>query len=87
MAKFGYTPGFANNNRCSHGNHCTLSPAEIKAHSLAVQTIVDRCDRLHKAEQNFSANRDSGSVWVRGGADQLSQWTVTVGVSTYRGAL
>jgi len=83
-AKFGFTPGFANNNRCPHGNHCTLSPDEIKAHSTAVQVPVDECPRMREAEQNASPSRTSLTVWIRGNAKHQSVWTVTAPIETYK---
>jgi predicted acylesterase/phospholipase RssA len=83
-ARFGFTPGFANNNRCSHGNHCKLSPDEIKAHSTVVQVPVDECSRMRMAEENAPPNRTSLTVWVRGNAKHQSIWTVTAPIEKYK---
>jgi hypothetical protein len=81
--RFGFTPGFANNNRCSKGQRCTMSPAEIKAHSQQTQVPVDECARMRVAEVNYSLSKNSLTVWIRGKADHQGLWTVTVPVETY----
>lgn len=82
-AKFGWTPGFANN-RCSHGSHCHMSPEEIKAHSESITTSVGECDHMRMVEKNFSANHSSAAITIRGKAAHESLWTVTVPISTYK---
>ena len=84
LDKFGFTPGFANNNRCPKKTRCTLSPAEIRAHSQAVTVPVEECARMRMAEKNYSPSRNSLTVWIRGKADHQSIWTVTVPIETYK---
>jgi hypothetical protein len=82
--KFGWTPGFSNNNRCSKGNHCHLDAAEIQAHSEAITTSVDECKRMRMGEKNFSPNHSSAIITIRGNTPHESLWTVTVPISTYK---
>jgi hypothetical protein len=83
-ALIGWTPGFSNNNRCSHGNRCTLSPDEIKSHSQAITIPFEECSRMRMVEKNFSSSRNSLSVWIRGKATHESLWTVTAPIQTYK---
>jgi predicted acylesterase/phospholipase RssA/WD40 repeat protein len=81
--RFGFTPGFANS-RCSKGQHCTLSPVEIKTHSQEIEVPVEECARMRMAEINYSPGKNSLTVWIRGKANHQSVWTVTVPLETYK---
>jgi hypothetical protein len=82
VAKFGWTPRFAYN-RCSADQRCTVSPDEIKAHSEAVTVPIQECARMRMVDKNFSNNKNSLIVWIRGKADHPSLWTVTAPIETY----
>jgi predicted acylesterase/phospholipase RssA len=82
--QFGWTPGFANNNRCPKGSRCMLSPSEIKAHSEAATVPMEECSRMRMVEKNYSNSRNSLTVWIRGKAGHESLWTVTAPVETYK---
>jgi hypothetical protein len=82
--KFGWTPGFANNNRCPADSRCVIAPDEVKKHSTSVRVPVDRCRFMSAGEDvNYSANSTSLSLTVRGNADADTLWSVVVPTQTY----
>lgn len=85
MDTFGWTPNFSNNNRCPADARCKLSPDEIKAHSERVLVPLDRCSLMKMGEDyNFSPDQNAFAVTIRGSADAVSLWSVTVRKQTYR---
>ena len=82
--KFGWTPGFANNNRCSAGARCKISPDEIKKQSTPVRVAVDRCSSMYMGQDaNYSPDGTSMSISILGEADAESLWSVVVPTQTY----
>jgi hypothetical protein len=85
VAKFGWTPGFASNSRCSAGSHCTIFPAEIKAHAKAIE-IVDGSGCIHLtlgSDVNMSADSAKLSVSIKGKSDTEALFSVVANVQTY----
>lgn len=83
-AKFGWTPGFANNNRCPANSRCHLSPDEIKAHSTKNNVVVDNCKSMSAGEDvNYLPDYSGLSLTIRGQADQETLWSVVARTQTY----
>ena len=83
-AKFGWTPGFANNNRCPADARCRLSPDEIKAHSSKVEIASDGCTSMYAGDDaNYSPDSTSLTLTIRGKADTETLWSVVVRTQSY----
>lgn len=83
-AKFGWTPGFANN-RCSAGARCKISPEEIKNQSTPVRITVDRCNSMYMGhDANYAPDGTSMTISILGEADTESLWSVVVPTQTYQ---
>lgn len=83
-AKFGWTPGFANNNRCPADSRCGISPDEIKKQSTSIRVPVDRCTFMSAGDDaNYAPDYTSLSLTIRGNADADSLWSVVVPTQTY----
>lgn len=84
-AKFGWTPGFANNNRCPADSRCRISPDEIKAHSTEIVISFDGgCSTMFMGQDfNYSPDDTSATIAIHGNATQDTLWSVVVPTETY----
>lgn len=84
IAKFGWTPGFANNNRCPADSRCRLAPDEIRAHSTKLDVALDGCKSMYAGDDaNYSPDSTSLTLTIRGMADTETLWSVVVPTETF----
>jgi hypothetical protein len=83
--RFGWTPGFANNNRCPADSRCRISPEEIKQHSKQILVANNAgCKTMEMGNDlNYSPDYTSLTVTIRGHSDADTLWSVVVPTQTY----
>jgi hypothetical protein len=82
ITQIGWSPGFYAHNMCAFAQHCTISAADIQAHSRRMDYPREDCANMGVAEVN-NTGADL-TVWVRGAARYPVKWTVKAAFSTYK---
>jgi hypothetical protein len=82
ISQIGWSPGFYAHNMCAFAQHCTISAADIQAHSRRMEYPREDCGKMGVAEVN-NTGADL-TVWVRGAARYPVKWTLKGAFSTYK---
>lgn len=70
--------------RCDTGEHCFLTPDELRSFGKLVTVDVSDCKRMAKDTNVWSNDKGQLTTWIRGSALRESLWTVTAQTEAYK---
>lgn len=70
--------------RCDTGEHCFITPDELRSLGKLVTIEVSDCQRMAKDANVWSNDKGQLVTWIRGAAFKESLWTVTAKTEAYK---